>query len=182
MHGSSYSQHSAIRPNWLASQDEDVIDPGLPIVDAHHHIYDRPGLGLSPPRSPHTTVDAGRHARELGALLATANVHGERRSRIVAELPPGSIVTTPRHQVQWVATENGIASVFGRSQRERGTKPRSPSSSVKLLNRVRGCSRRGAMKFPDPWRRSTKPSATSASIALRSANNRCTGAVPAYLR
>ena len=35
-----------------------------------------PASGLSPARSPHTTVDAGRHARELGALLATANVHG----------------------------------------------------------------------------------------------------------
>jgi acyl-CoA hydrolase len=52
-------------------------------------------------------------------LHATANVHGERRSRIVGELPRGSIVTTPRHQVQWVATEHGIANLFGRSQRER---------------------------------------------------------------
>jgi alpha-beta hydrolase superfamily lysophospholipase len=39
-------------------------------------IADRPGLGLSPPRSPHSTVDAGRHARELGALLAAAHVTG----------------------------------------------------------------------------------------------------------
>ncbi|MBY0279927.1 4-hydroxybutyrate CoA-transferase [Candidatus Binatia bacterium] len=52
-------------------------------------------------------------------LHATATVHGERRTRIVAELPPGSIVTTPRHQVQWVATEHGIANLFGLSQRER---------------------------------------------------------------
>jgi len=52
-------------------------------------------------------------------LHATAMVHGERRARIVAELPPGSIVTTPRHQVHWVATEHGIANLFGRSARER---------------------------------------------------------------
>jgi acyl-CoA hydrolase len=52
-------------------------------------------------------------------LHATAPVRGERRSRIVAELPPGSIVTTPRHQVQWVATENGVANLFGKSARER---------------------------------------------------------------
>jgi acyl-CoA hydrolase len=52
-------------------------------------------------------------------LHATASVHGERRSRIVAELPPGSIVTTPRHQVQWVATEHGIVNLFGLSARER---------------------------------------------------------------
>lgn len=52
-------------------------------------------------------------------LHATAMVHGERRARIVAELPQGSIVTTPRHQVHWVATEHGIANLFGRSARER---------------------------------------------------------------
>jgi L-fuconolactonase len=44
MQSSSHSQHSAIRAEWLASRTEDVIDPSLPIVDAHHHIYDRPGV------------------------------------------------------------------------------------------------------------------------------------------
>lgn len=52
-------------------------------------------------------------------LHATADVHGERRSRILAELPPGSLVTTPRHQVHWIATENGIANLFGKSDHER---------------------------------------------------------------
>lgn len=33
----------AIRPDWLALHDEPVIDPGLPIIDAHHHMFDRPG-------------------------------------------------------------------------------------------------------------------------------------------
>jgi L-fuconolactonase len=30
---------------WLAQRDEDptVLDPGLPIIDAHHHLMDRPG-------------------------------------------------------------------------------------------------------------------------------------------
>lgn len=39
-------------------------------------IYDRPGLGASPPRVPHRVVDAGRHARELEALLVAARVPG----------------------------------------------------------------------------------------------------------
>ena len=39
-------------------------------------IYDRPGLGPSPARSPHATVDAGLHARELMALLVAARVTG----------------------------------------------------------------------------------------------------------
>ena len=37
------SPHIAIRPEWLASLDEEVIDPALPIVDAHHHLWDLPG-------------------------------------------------------------------------------------------------------------------------------------------
>ena len=38
-------EHNAIRPDWLASRQEDAIDPGRPIVDAHHHLYDRrPGV------------------------------------------------------------------------------------------------------------------------------------------
>jgi predicted TIM-barrel fold metal-dependent hydrolase len=40
----NHPQHAAIRPAWLASHSEDVIDPGQPIVDAHHHLYDRPGI------------------------------------------------------------------------------------------------------------------------------------------
>lgn len=39
-------------------------------------IYDRPGLGASPPRLPHRVVDAGLHAVELEALLVTAHVPG----------------------------------------------------------------------------------------------------------
>ena len=36
-------QHNPIRPEWLATRTEDPIDPAQPIVDAHHHLYDRPG-------------------------------------------------------------------------------------------------------------------------------------------
>jgi pimeloyl-ACP methyl ester carboxylesterase len=39
-------------------------------------VYDRPGLGPSPARSPHATVDAGRHADELMALLTANRVAG----------------------------------------------------------------------------------------------------------
>jgi pimeloyl-ACP methyl ester carboxylesterase len=40
-------------------------------------LYDRPGVGLSPPRtSPNQVTDAGLNARELAALLATARQAG----------------------------------------------------------------------------------------------------------
>lgn len=32
-----------IREDWLAQRQEPVIEPDLPIVDAHHHLWDRPG-------------------------------------------------------------------------------------------------------------------------------------------
>jgi L-fuconolactonase len=37
------SPHFAVRPDWLALHREEIIEPALPIVDAHHHLWDRPG-------------------------------------------------------------------------------------------------------------------------------------------
>ena len=28
---------------WLAKLREDILDPDLPIIDPHHHLWDRPG-------------------------------------------------------------------------------------------------------------------------------------------
>ena len=36
------SPHLAIRSDWLARYAEDAIDPAYPIVDPHHHLWDRP--------------------------------------------------------------------------------------------------------------------------------------------
>lgn len=44
---------------------------------------------------------------------------GERTSNIVAAIPAGSTVSAPRTMVQYVATEYGIASLCGKSLRER---------------------------------------------------------------
>ena len=35
--------HADIRPDWLALRSEEAIEPELPIVDPHHHLWDRPG-------------------------------------------------------------------------------------------------------------------------------------------
>lgn len=32
-----------VRPDWLASAAEAALEPELPIVDAHHHLWNRPG-------------------------------------------------------------------------------------------------------------------------------------------
>ncbi|HMK85601.1 MAG TPA: acetyl-CoA hydrolase/transferase C-terminal domain-containing protein, partial [Steroidobacteraceae bacterium] len=45
--------------------------------------------------------------------------HGVRKSRIVLELAPGNIVTTPRSDMMYVVTEFGIVNLKGKSVPER---------------------------------------------------------------
>jgi len=40
-------------------------------------------------------------------------------SRIMAQAPSGSVITTPRHQLDVVITEHGVADCFGLTVRER---------------------------------------------------------------
>ena len=58
--------------------------------------------------------------RSLICLPSMAGHVGDHpHSRIVAELPAGSIVTTPRHQVDAVVTEYGVADLSGKTVRDR---------------------------------------------------------------
>ncbi|HTK02326.1 MAG TPA: amidohydrolase family protein [Bordetella sp.] len=38
-----YTPHLGIRPDWLARHREEILDPQLPIIDPHHHLWDRLG-------------------------------------------------------------------------------------------------------------------------------------------
>lgn len=57
--------------------------------------------------------------RSLVCLPSSSILNGERVSRILATMPAGSVVSTPRHQVDVVITEFGIAELEGRTIRER---------------------------------------------------------------
>ncbi|WP_337269894.1 amidohydrolase family protein [Oryzifoliimicrobium ureilyticus] len=37
------SPHIAVREDWLAQEQEEILLPEMPIVDPHHHLWDRPG-------------------------------------------------------------------------------------------------------------------------------------------
>jgi L-fuconolactonase len=39
----SSSPHVPVREAWLAQLREEILEPDLPIVDPHHHLWDRPG-------------------------------------------------------------------------------------------------------------------------------------------
>lgn len=52
-------------------------------------------------------------------LSSTYEKRGERRSRIVLELTPGNVVTTPRSDVMYVVTEYGMVNLKGKSVAQR---------------------------------------------------------------
>jgi len=66
-----------------------------------------------------SAADLRVDAYSLVCLHSTIEVGGERRSRIVARLPEGSIVSTPRHHANVVVTEFGAAELAGLTVRER---------------------------------------------------------------
>jgi len=57
--------------------------------------------------------------RSLICLPSTARVGGEGISRIVRAFPPGTCVTTPRHQVDVIITEYGAAELSGLTNAQR---------------------------------------------------------------
>jgi acyl-CoA hydrolase len=57
--------------------------------------------------------------RSLICMPSTAKVAGETRSRILATFSEGTVVTTPRHQLDVVVTEHGAAEVSGLTVRDR---------------------------------------------------------------
>jgi L-fuconolactonase len=40
---STNGNYLPVRPEWLASGTEAALEPDMPIIDAHHHFYERPG-------------------------------------------------------------------------------------------------------------------------------------------
>ena len=58
-------------------------------------------------------------AKSFICLASTYEKRGERRSRIVLNLTPGNIVTTPRSDVMYVVTEYGMVNLKGKSVAER---------------------------------------------------------------
>lgn len=62
---------------------------------------------------------ASKGGKSFICLPSTYEKKGQRRSRVVLNLTPGNIVTTPRSDVMYVVTEYGIANLKGRSVAER---------------------------------------------------------------
>lgn len=64
---------------------------------------------------------ASNHGKSFICLSSTYDKRGERRSRIVLNLTPGNVVTTPRSDVMYVVTEYGMVNLKGKSVAERAS-------------------------------------------------------------
>ena len=62
---------------------------------------------------------ASKGGKSFMLLSSTYERKGQRKSRIVLDLTPGNIVTTPRSDVMYVVTEYGIVNLKGKSVAER---------------------------------------------------------------
>lgn len=75
-------------------------------IGGHEDFVSGPGLSLT--------------ARSLLCLRATVEVEGRLRSRIAPWFDAGTVITTPRHQVDVVVTEFGVAELQGKTVHQRG--------------------------------------------------------------
>ena len=82
--------------------------------DGHRHIS---GSGGQPQFVRGAYASPG--GRSFICLSSTFDKRGDRRSRIVLDLTPGNIVTTPRTDVMYVVTEFGMVNLKGKSVAER---------------------------------------------------------------
>jgi acyl-CoA hydrolase len=62
---------------------------------------------------------ASKGGKSFICMASTYEKSGERRSRIVLNLTPGNIVTTPRSDVMYIVTEYGMVNLKGKSVAER---------------------------------------------------------------
>lgn len=68
-----------VRPDWLATRHEEALDPTIPVVDSHHHLYDRPGIRY--------LLDEFLQDLQAGHDIR-ATVHLQARSMLRADAPP----------------------------------------------------------------------------------------------
>lgn len=93
------SNYISVRPQWLKLGQEEVIEPSLSIVDAHHHFYDRPGWTYL--QGDYLVDATGGHAVE-------ASVYMQALTRYRAEAP---LALQPVGETEFVVASTAGSSV-----------------------------------------------------------------------
>jgi 4-hydroxybutyrate CoA-transferase len=108
----------------LAQQDNLVAVNNALLVDltgqvASETIGPRVWTGVGGQTVFMIAAQYSRGGRSVTVLPSSHIIDGQRVTRIVPMLPEGTVVTVPRIFVDYVVTENGIASLRGKTVRER---------------------------------------------------------------
>ncbi|MDR1028410.1 MAG: hypothetical protein LBL63_03210 [Clostridiales Family XIII bacterium] len=114
-----------LKPHMIAANDNFVAMNNTLQVDLTGQACSE-SLGFDQISSTGGQLDFVRNARfakngkSILMLPSTfKDAEGNLRSRITAELLPGAAVTTPRADIQYVATEHGCVNLWGKSVNER---------------------------------------------------------------
>jgi predicted TIM-barrel fold metal-dependent hydrolase len=86
--------HLAVRPDWLALRPEAALEPALPIIDPHHHLWDRAG-------NPYLMPDLLADIRDSGQNI-TGTVYIECKSRY---RPEGDPLLAPLGETEFVVEQ-----------------------------------------------------------------------------
>lgn len=78
--------HPVVRPDWLAQVREDPLEPDLPIIDPHHHLWHDRASGRYMPEQLHADLQAG-HNIVATVFMQCAWMH--RKDGPEAERPAG---------------------------------------------------------------------------------------------
>ncbi|MCW5744913.1 MAG: amidohydrolase family protein [Alphaproteobacteria bacterium] len=93
---SPFHGYLPVRQDWLDRRQEEILEPGLPIVDPHHHLWDRPGW---PYLLPELLADTG------GGHNIVATVFVQCRAMYRADAP---VELKPLGETEFV---NGVAAM-----------------------------------------------------------------------
>ena len=91
----------AIREDWLALADEEVLDPSLPIVDPHLHMVERCPLPLfTPPERPFMVAESLAETGSGHNIISTVFVEWHQHYRA-----GGPEHLRPVGETEWVAAQ-----------------------------------------------------------------------------
>ena len=69
-----------VRPDWLAKRSEEILEPGLPIIDPHHHLWDAPRYRYMFPELLADLASGTTSSRRCTSRLARCTAPPVRRS------------------------------------------------------------------------------------------------------
>ena len=144
-----------VRQEWLDRWHEEILEPDLPIVDPHHHLWDRAGLALPARRTAGRPEQRPQHRRD--------------RLRAV----PGDV---PRRRPRGAAPgrRDRVRQRHRRDERQRRLRPDARSAPASSATPTCASARRCARC----WRRTSAPAAGASAASGTSRPGTTHGAAP----